>query len=170
MQLNVPCIALIEDIDNVFDKRKNISLKNLKNSNTYLNKAKGETKYPLNFDTILNCLDGVDKSDGVFTIITTNDITKIDEAIGIPTNYNKNSHFISSRPGRIDKAIKLTYISRENKIKMANNILEEFPDALKLAISCHTFEKKQTPAQFQEYCANIALKEYWNKIESYKNT
>ena len=39
---------------------------------------------PLTFDCLLNCLDGVERSDGIFTIITTNDIAKVDPALGHP--------------------------------------------------------------------------------------
>lgn len=170
MQLNVPCIALIEDIDNVFDKRKNIAQnhnfllggysrpnnENDDNSNTT------EIRTPLTFDTLLNCIDGIDKSDGVFTIITTNDITKIDEAIGRPIeNENGSKDFISSRPGRIDKAIELTYMDNQNKLKMAAKILRDFPDKLTMVMEYIAKNEQETPAQFQEYCAQIAIQEYW---------
>jgi hypothetical protein len=165
MQLNVPCIALIEDIDNVFDKRKNIVqhsaflFNNLTNQNE---KENNEIKTPLTFDTLLNCIDGVDKTDGVFTIITTNDITKIDEAIGIPKiSENGEQTFVSTRPGRIDKAIQLGYMNNENKIKMANKILSDFPDKIKEIKNHISKNEEETPAQFQEYCAQIALTEYW---------
>ncbi|MFA7687546.1 MAG: AAA family ATPase [Moheibacter sp.] len=175
MQLNVPCIALIEDIDNVFDKRKNIAqfspfmLAGYPNQNNDKNIAgeQNEIRAPLTFDTLLNCIDGVDKTDGVFTIITTNDITKIDEAIGNPkTLEDGTQEFVSTRPGRIDRAIQLSYMNRENKIKMAQKILSDFPDKIREAKVHIVKEEKETPAQFQEYCAQIALREYWKKKES----
>ncbi|MEJ8590923.1 hypothetical protein JSO54_06715 [Riemerella anatipestifer] len=116
----------------------------------------------MTFDTLLNCIDGVDKSDGVFTIITTNDISKIDEAIGQPKLLEDGSQvFISSRPGRIDRAIELTYMSKENKKKMADKILSEFPEKLQEIYTHIEKDEQETPAQFQEYCAQIALQEYW---------
>jgi hypothetical protein len=167
MQLNIPCIALIEDIDNVFDKRKNISQNSLllargfQNDNSD-NDDDNSLKMPLTFDTLLNCIDGVDKSDGVFTIITTNDISKIDEAIGVPKVLEDGTHtFVSSRPGRIDKAIELTYMLKENKVEMAKRILGDFKDKLKEVLEYIELENQETPAQFQEYCAQIALQEYW---------
>ncbi|MBL7886280.1 MAG: ATP-binding protein [Flavobacterium sp.] len=177
MQLNVPCIALMEDIDNVFHKRKNISqLSGMLNgsmfyqNNNQSGDGNNEVKSPLTFDTLLNCLDGVDKTDGIFTIISTNDITKIDEALGIPEFMNLDKHnFISSRPGRIDSVIKLDYINNANKLKMAKRILSEFPNRLeevKLYISKNI---QETPAQFQEYCSQIALEEYWRKQNLYNN-
>jgi hypothetical protein len=171
MQLNVPCIALIEDIDNVFDKRKNIAQSHTFLLGGYSNdskdegnegREKNEIRTPLTFDTLLNCIDGIDKSDGVFTIITTNDITKIDDAIGKPKeNEDGTKEFVSTRPGRIDRAIELTYMNKDNKIKMAEKILSEFPDKLDDVKDYIESEKKETPAQFQEYCAQIAIQEFW---------
>ncbi|GAA6530190.1 hypothetical protein LPYR103PRE_21630 [Segatella asaccharophila] len=166
LQLNIPCIALIEDIDNVFDKRTNICQKGmsfsfLQNQETAENDIKSEKKYtPLTFDCFINCLDGIDRSSGVFTIITTNDINKIDNALGKDSN---NGEFVSTRPGRIDKVIKLTYMESENKIKMANKLLAEFPDKLKEVKMHIKEEKEETPAQFQEYCAQIAIEEHWRR-------
>lgn len=168
MQLNVPCIALMEDIDNVFHKRENISQLSgmLNGSMFYQGNSSGEgsneVKSPLTFDTLLNCLDGVDKTDGIFTIVSTNDITKIDEALGVPEFINiENHNFISSRPGRIDRVIKLGYINSENKLKMATKILAEFPGKLEEVKLHISKDIQQTPAQFQEYCSQIALEEYW---------
>jgi SpoVK/Ycf46/Vps4 family AAA+-type ATPase len=168
MQLNIPCIALIEDIDNVFDLRKNISQNTMMLANTYLNnidefdETRGIAKMPLTFDTLLNCIDGIDKSDGVFTIITTNDISKIDAAIGVPKILDDGTQtFISSRPGRIDKAIELKHMQMENKIQMAKKILSEFDEKYMEVLNYITQENLETPAQFQEYCAQIALQEYW---------
>ena len=169
MQLNVPCIALLEDIDNVFHKRQNISqLSGMLNGAMFMpNGATGESgefKSPLTFDTLLNCLDGVDKTDGVFTIISTNDITKIDEALGVPEAFNHDAHnFISSRPGRIDRVIKLDYIDRDNKRKMAQKILAEFPHKLAEVQQYILQDVQETPAQFQEYCSQIALEAYWKE-------
>lgn len=177
MQLNIPCIALIEDIDNVFDKRKNISqysyfpeMDQKYDNNRYSNEGSA-SKSPLTFDTLINCIDGVDKSDGIFTIVTTNDISKIDPAIGVPIALVDGvQQFISSRPGRIDKAIHLTYMTKQNKIEMARKILGEFPGELSKVLDYIELELEETPAQFQEYCSQIALNEYWklNKLNGLK--
>lgn len=174
MQLNVPCIALIEDIDNVFDKRKNVvqnssflfsSFSNQKQDSNEKSEN-NQMRTPLTFDTLLNCIDGIDKSDGVFTIITTNDISKIDEAIGKPKLLeNGSTEFISTRPGRIDRAIELTYMTKENKLKMAKKILTDFPKKVEEILIYIDEENQETPAQFQELCAQIALQEYWNLNE-----
>ncbi len=170
MQLNIPCIALIEDIDNVFDKRKNICQTAMTFSNPFSNDDRaGESganmvKTPLTFDTLLNCIDGVDKSNGVFTIITTNDISKIDAAIGVPELLEDGTEiFKSTRPGRIDRAIELTYMTNVNKLEMAEKILSDFPEKLSEIKAHIANEEKETPAQFQEYCSQIALQEFWKK-------
>lgn len=170
MQLNIPCIALIEDIDNVFDKRKNIAQNAMTFGNMFSNDDKNSAdgqgssaiKMPLTFDTLLNCIDGVDKSNGVFTIITTNDISKIDPAIGYPEVLEDGTEvFKSTRPGRIDKAIELTYMTKVNKIQMAEKILSEFPEKLREVFEYIEKGEKESPAQFQEYCSQIALQEFW---------
>lgn len=174
MQLNIPCIALIEDIDNVFDKRKNICQNQFSFGNPFGKEESSEdsqnsgvgggVRTPLTFDTLLNCIDGVDKSNGVFTIITTNDITKIDPAIGVPEILADGTQvFKSTRPGRIDKAIELTYMSSENKIEMAHKILQDFPEKLQEVLAHVAKDEQETPAQFQEYCSQIALQEFWKK-------
>lgn len=175
MQLNIPCIALIEDIDNVFHGRKNICQNNamlgrlLTSDDNGPANGEGEesSKFtPLTFDCLLNCLDGVDKSDGVFTIITTNDVTKIDEAIGQPKTLEDGTQiFVSSRPGRVDKAIELSFMEKENKLQMAEKILAEFPEELQKVRQYIDKNEQETPAQFQEYCAQIAIQAYWKDRE-----
>ena len=164
LQLNVPCIVLIEDIDNVFDGRKNICQKGPFYSTSFgggdkeFDSTQNKIIQPLTFDCFINCLDGVDKSSGVFTIITTNNIDKVDEAIGKP---NDKGEYVSSRPGRIDKVIELSYMSKENRIEMANKILSEYTYKMKEVEEHINSVEEETPAQFQEYCAQIALEEYW---------
>src|SRR5262249_48845816 len=120
MQANVPCVALIEDIDNIFHGRQNVvrsrlgaalfgrreTKKRQNNDADEETEGGGRSMGMLSFDCLLNCLDGVERSDGVFTIITTNDVTKIDPALGQPRTLPDGTvEFISTRPGRIDKAV-----------------------------------------------------------------
>lgn len=140
-----PCIALIEDIDTVFDKRKNIS------------SHKGQQS--LGFDCLLNMIDGIEDSDGIFTVITTNHIDKIDEAlVGTRGVFGH-----SGRPGRIDKIIELTYIDADGRRKLANRILADCPDRIEYVINK---EGQYTPAQFQYICEGIALSRYWETKKS----
>jgi hypothetical protein len=184
MQQHVPCIALFEDIDNVFHGRENV----VNRKNSYMRdileaakamktnkdgaQVKGTSKKSgeedsielgygrVNFDVFLNCLDGVDRGEGVFTIITTNDLSAIDEALGVPRKQaNGEIDFISTRPGRIDKAIELKSLRPEDKIIMATRILGDYPEELeKLCEYIKDYQGEETPAQFQERCAQIALR------------
>lgn len=137
---NTPCIALIEDIDAIFDGRKFVGNRNKMGSN-------------ITFDCLLNCISGVKQADGVFLAITTNHIEKIDPAIGIPDKDGK-----SSRPGRIDKAIHLGNMAQEQRITLAKHILSDYPELVESTVSDGEGE---TAAQFQNRCATIALEKFW---------
>jgi hypothetical protein len=185
LQAHVPCIALFEDFDNVFHGRENVYGKpkladlvtataaaakpaapaapaaggnNQNQAAAVLNTGK------LSFDCLLNCLDGVEKSSGVFTVITTNHIDTLDPALGQPRKKDDGSvEFISTRPGRIDKAIELGYMEDADKLKLARRIF--FDDEAGYRRICRAVElepnRKETPAQFQERCAQLALDLLW---------
>ncbi|HWG45997.1 MAG TPA: AAA family ATPase [Gemmataceae bacterium] len=176
MQAHVPCVALIEDFDTVFHGRENIygkptlsdqiasiskqtQAQNDANASAVLNIGK------LSFGCLLNCLDGVEKGGGIFTIITTNHIDKLDPAMGQPRkNADGTTEFISTRPGRIDKAIELGYMDKAGKRKLARRIFFDNEEgyALMLRQIEQEPDKKETPAQFQERCTQLALSLLWN--------
>jgi hypothetical protein len=173
LQVNVPCIALIEDIDNVFHGRENVARKHAvmpmmqprKKSDDDPNVDRDPWS-PLTFDCLLNCLDGVERSDGIFTIITTNDIAKVDPALGRPRRSPEGAvEFISTRPGRIDKAVELSYMEPADKQRMARRILADFPRqcAEMLDFIDRYPDLEETPAQFQERCGQIALACFWKE-------
>jgi SpoVK/Ycf46/Vps4 family AAA+-type ATPase len=121
----------------------------------------------------LNCLDGVERSDGIFTIVTTNDISKIDPALGQPRKLPDGAvEFISTRPGRIDKAVELGHMEPADKKKMAKRILGAYekPYLATLDFIDRFPDLQETPAQFQERCAQVALKCFWNEQEAAKET
>lgn len=184
MQAHVPCIALFEDFDNVFHGRENVYGKpklsdliaasaaaNAGGANGNANAGGGANNQSsvlntgrLSFDCLLNCLDGVEKSNGVFTVITTNHIDKLDPALGQPRKKEDGSvEFISTRPGRIDKAIELGYMEDADKLKLAGRIF--FDNDAGYRQICQLVERepnrKETPAQFQERCAQLALDLLW---------
>jgi hypothetical protein len=182
MQVNVPCVALIEDIDNVFHGRENVARRggmmslmfggggrdnqNGNNGHGKDDKGSRDVFSPLTFDCLLNCLDGVERTDGIFTIITTNDLSKIDPALGQPRKLPDGmTEFISTRPGRVDKAVELTYMEAGDKKLMAKRILGEYPDEyLKMLEFIDRFpDLPETPAQFQERCGQIALRCFWSE-------
>lgn len=180
MQTNTPCIALIEDIDNVFHGRENIvrrpglfpmmmSDKKDGDGDGDGKNGRGAMAPPLTFDCLLNCLDGVERADGIFTIITTNDLSKIDPALGLPRQLpDGTTEFISTRPGRIDKAVELTYMDPSDKKRMAGRILGAYePEHLEMLEFIEKFpDLPETPAQFQERCAQVALRCFWRDTGS----
>lgn len=145
MLAEVPCMALMEDIDAVFEGRKNVAI----------NQGPG-----LTFDCLLNCLDGVQRADGLMVMITTNHLDRIDPAIGQPDG-------IGSRPGRIDRVVSMGLLENEGRRKLAERILEEWPewiDDLCLA------GRQDTPAQFQERCGRLALKLHYGEVHGAEAT
>ncbi|MBE2181410.1 MAG: ATP-binding protein [Chthoniobacterales bacterium] len=137
-----PCIVLIEDIDNVFHGRQNVT-------------NKSTLRDPLTFDCLLNAISGVGMNDGVFTIITTNCKDKLDPALGVPDTYGN-----SSRPGRIDRAFYLGVMEEPERLKLADHILSDWPDLAAPAVAAG---EGMTPAQFQNHCAQIALRKFWGR-------
>jgi hypothetical protein len=134
---NSPCMVLLEDIDAVFDGRKNI-----------VHEEGG-----LSFDCLLNCMDGIEDSSGILIVATTNNIDKIDVALGKP-----NGDGISTRPGRIDRTIELGNPTAEGRRKIANRILIDFPSEIERVV---LEGEHDTGAQFQERCSRLALKLFW---------
>jgi hypothetical protein len=143
MMRYAPCIALLEDIDTVFDGRKNIA---------------SRMHNPLTFDCVLNCLDGVERTDGVFVIVTTNRIKKLDPALGRPVNGEE----VSTRPGRIDRVIHLCELDEDCRRKLAGRILHDYPDLIEKVVAAGEGE---TGAQFQYRCSRIALARFWEERE-----
>lgn len=124
---SVPCIALFEDIDSVFDGREN--------------KVGGH----LTYDCFLNCLDGVERADGVLLVITTNRLEKLDPALGIPSSQ------ISTRPGRLDRVLELTGPDEAGRRQFCQRILHEWPATWNETAQLGAGE---TGAQFQEHALN----------------
>lgn len=141
---SAPCVALIEDIDAVFNGRQNIA-------------ATNRNRDSLTFDCLLNCISGVGNSEGIFLVITTNHPETLDPALGVVERGQ------SSRPGRIDRVIELGYMGEPERRALANHILSDFPDTAELAIETG---KGMTPAQFQDYCAQAALRLFWERKTS----
>ena len=138
MLAEVPCMALMEDLDAVFDGRKNIAV------------HQGPA---LTFDCLLNCLDGVQRADGLLVMITTNHLDRIDPAIGQPGT-------IGSRPGRIDRVVSMGMLDDNGRRMLAERILDQWPDWIDDL--CHA-GRGDTPAQFQERCGRLALKLHYGE-------
>lgn len=129
-----PSVVLFEDFDTVFNKRVPLTEHKL-----------------LTFDTVLNQISGVSTTNGLFLIVTTNHLDYIDEALGVECGMNG----VSTRPGRIDSVIHLGYLNRPNRMKMANQVLKDWPDAIDSVVNQ---EGGLTPIQFQEICVQEAFR------------
>jgi hypothetical protein len=68
------------------------------------------------------------------------------------------------RPGRIDKAIELGYMDNEDKKKLARRIFFDDDHGYLLMVERieQAPDRKETPAQFQEACAQLALALLWD--------
>jgi hypothetical protein len=142
MLSEVPCMAVIEDIDAVFDKRRNVV---------------GLDQH-LTFDCLLNCLDGIERSDGLFTVITTNRLERIDPALGLPDESGE-----STRPGRVDRVLEVGTLNDRARAKLATRILADWPE---IQASVVNDGDGDTAAQFQERCSRVALKKHWAERDS----
>lgn len=142
MMNSTPCIVLIEDIDSVFNGREYVGAKTMGVPN-------------VSFDCLLNCISGVKQADGVFLVITTNHVDKLDPAIGVPDATGR-----STRPGRIDKALELGLMQEPQRLALAQHILSDAPALITDAVAAGEGE---TAAQFQARCAQLALSQFWVK-------
>lgn len=133
-----PCFVVFEDFDSVFDGRTNVYTQN-----AMANK-------PISFDCVLNVLDGAVKFDGIVTFITTNNIDKIDPALGGGGN---------TRPGRIDYVYEMDTINEYSKQFIMDYIFKGMDNKNSLMEQALQVECT-TPAQFKEVCINLALSCY----------
>lgn len=132
-RMQAPCVVLLEDFDTVFHGRDPVT----------------EHK-ALSFNTVLNMISGVNSMNGVFVIITTNNIEHIDSALGVESSIEG----LSTRPGRIDVVIEVGQIGVENRMRMANRILGDWPWVIQAVVDRG---EGLTPAQFQELCLQQAF-------------
>lgn len=136
-----PCIALLEDLDAVFEGRKNVAPQS--------GMASGVT-----FDTLLNCIDGIERVDGMLLVVTTNNLDRLDTAL-------------TDRPGRIDSVVEFKSLDHDGRVKMATRIL----DSVELAIQLAVEGKDDSAAKFQERCFRVALqRHYTERVSSRENS
>lgn len=140
MLQQMPCMALFEDIDNVFEGRKNITA--------------SKEKDALSFDCLLNCLDGVEQCNGLFIYITTNQLDKIDPALAAKGTI--------SRPGRVDKVLEIPAPDRAGMLQLCERILpahkEHWDEVIDTAL-----KEDETMCQFTFRCQKLALSLLWGK-------
>lgn len=141
MMGEAPLIALFEDIDRMFDDKGNFRVSR---NNT------------LTLDCLLNCISGVEPSNGVLTVITANNLTHIDKALGIPTPGST-----STRPGRIDKIVEFFALTESERGIVADRILCDFSPHERGIIVKES--EGETGAQFSKRCEILAIERFWNK-------
>lgn len=137
---NMPCMVLFEDWDGVFEGRENVS-----------NPHNGGG---LTIDCVLNCLDGIERPEGLLLIITTNKVEHIDDAIGRPI-VGEDGQVRSSRPGRIDKVVEFKPLDMDGRHKVAMRIVR---DETKAAVLVKE-GLADSAAQFTERCCQVAMDE-----------
>lgn len=140
-----PCIVLLEDIDRIFDENRQIKTT--------------KDKSPLTLDCLLNCISGVQPSDGILVLVTANDVTKLDPALGVPDETGR-----STRPGRLDRAVYVGILDIKGRYKMANRILSDNPELINVTVE---LGEGETGAQFESRCSKLALDHYWGKPKIY---
>jgi hypothetical protein len=167
---NLPAVVLFEDLDSVFDGRKNVSFPDfpafgpslgmMAPSDKAVPISNDANQRALSFDCLINKLDGVERHSGLFTIITVNDISRIDPALGAPS---VDGQLGSTRPGRIDRAVQLGTMRPEEAARLARQILVDCPDVLdEMESKLKSGDLCGTPAQLRELCVRHALQKYWS--------
>jgi hypothetical protein len=101
MVSDAPCMALVEDIDRVFDGDRNIAPP-----------AGMMTNSGLTFNALLNAIDGIERHDGVLLIVTTNHVDKVDPAI-------------RDRKGRIDQVVHFGLLDHAGRVALAKRIVDD---------------------------------------------
>lgn len=119
---NAPCMVLFEDFDRVFHGDRNL--------------ARSDDGVTLN--AFLNCIDGIERANGVLVVISANDMSKLDPAV--------------CRAGRMDRQVDFKSLDYDGRLKMAVRVLENEIVARELAAA-----HEETAAAFQERCFRVAL-------------
>lgn len=120
--------------------------------------ASGEKKedkdVPVTFQDLLNKMSGVDAYTNVVWFITSNDVKKVDDAIGVPVvepgEAEPRAFSKTTRAKRLDRALKFGYATAEQKRHICHRILGEEPTAKDL------FDD-MTTATYEDLCTTRAI-------------
>lgn len=129
-------IILIEDIDVAFRGRENVLAKN------------SNVKNLLSFDTLINIISGTKQTDGVFAIITSNNISVLDPVL--------------IRPGRLDIKIEIGALDKIGREFIAKNILSDWPELIPEFVDKYD---GATVAEYENHCIKKALELFYAKKE-----
>lgn len=138
---HAPAIILLEDVDNVFHERENIT--------------STEHNQGLTFDCLLNAIGGIKDASGVLLGVTANDVSKVDEALGRPTGDG----WQSTRPGRLDVCVELPPPTLEERYELAMQLIGDEDAARELAENGGDI----TIDQYRARCVDAALSAFWRK-------
>ncbi len=125
-------IILIEDIDNVFNGRENILAE------------KSMNKKLVSFDTLINVIGGIKEYNGIFTVISTNRISMLDQAL--------------LRPGRLDVKIEVNALDKPGREFIAKNVLRDWPDLIVETVDKYP---EITAAEFENHCVELAITKFY---------
>lgn len=164
---SAPCLILIEDIDAVFNGRSNVSGGDgpspeeiEKHAEDAFLRRKSASGYGLlDFSTFLNAVDGVVNCDGIFLIITTNRPEVLDPALGLASGKSVCGIDVSTRPGRLDRMLKLCEASDECRHAIVDRTMDGMPEEDKKKVLDQTLGL--TAAQCQEVASRLAIAWYW---------
>lgn len=134
MLQDTPAMVLIEDIDSAFDGRVNTNANTLKDHMT--------------FDCLLNCIDGVEKVNGVLFVLTTNKIEKVDAAL--------------LRPGRVDSLVEVRLPTPDSLWALCKRILNDHPEEWDKVVQAG-IDNKDSMSAFNYRCSELAQKLLWEK-------
>ncbi len=140
-----PCIAVFEDIDTVFKGRENRSVSSDRGD------VYSRTSH-VTFDALLQCLDGINPSHGVLTVITTNHPEDIDSALA---EFDPTTNKVRCRPGRIDRAVYFGNLTAAGKRLIIDRILPDWSEEERQKVAADAGEV--TGAEMQEICTTLAL-------------
>lgn len=164
-----PCMVLLEDIDRTSVAIKDGSagadttatIQTQHAGDVYKDSMKRWS--PLTLDCLLNCISGIEPSDGILVVATANDYSKLDTALGVPEPGGK-----SSRPGRLDFHVEFPTLDLEGRRQVAMRVLAPAAADVTSAVLVKAEElaaagEGETGAQFTKRCVDAALSDYWKK-------
>lgn len=158
-----PCMVLLEDIDRVSMARSD-EAEAARRPRSKMEDSLDEAMHmfmPLTLDCLLNCISGIEPSEGILTVATANDPSKLDPALGVPGRDGN-----STRPGRLDICVEFPPLDEAGRRSVAMQILaptaqDVSREVLELAERLVAEGDGETGAQFTKRAADVALQRYW---------
>lgn len=99
----------------------------------------------------LSCLDGVDGSEGIIAVATTNDLAAIEPAL-------------KDRPNRFDCVLEIPPLAEEHRRNFVESWLERHPDSVVDAGAVARRAREFTGAQMQELCRQAVISAVESRI------